>query len=157
MKLALPFAFACVACASATPQASRGFHAGAEPPRLGVVVEDHLGWPYRLERLLVVLDGSVIHDSRAPEGPVIEVAELSGVPLGDHTLQVLAKVAYASGSFDDECTATLRTARAFTITGRSTSVRLDLYASDVTRPFGERVRADTRVMGYYGESVSGCE
>lgn len=158
MRSAIPILALCVACAATEqPPVERGFLAGSEPSRLAVVVEDHLAYPYELEQLVVALDGSLLYRSMTPNGPVIEIAELTGLPAGDHVLAVLADVSYASGSFDDRCLATVRKSTSFRLTRPTSSIRIHLGQGDVTYPFAERLRVDPRFVGYGAESATGCE
>lgn len=122
------------------------------PPRGGpgdleVVVENHLGWPYRVESLAVALDGQLVHRSRGESPERLRVAVLRALPRGEHTLQFRAEVAYASGAVTDTCLATVRASDTFVVTERAGRVTLDVYARGPSAPFDERLRVNVRRLG----------
>lgn len=125
----------------------------ANEPGLRVTFEDNLGFPYRLQALMVVLDGERLFaqrfDPERSDRP-LELVDLSGIAEGEHTLQLRAVASYAATRIDaDEgCDVDLRVARTFHVTQRPAEVHMNLYAKgNVTIPFAQRVKARVAVQG----------
>jgi hypothetical protein len=120
-------------------------------PSLDIRFRDNLGWPYSLERLLVVLDGAVLFDRETSKFPAtFSVAHLSDLPPGDHTLQVLVRLRYPTGRLGESCLLEAATARSFTTTPGPMDVMLDVYASGVTESFRDRIVFEILVNGDLG-------
>jgi hypothetical protein len=124
------------------PAAPEGFGS------LNVDFQDNLPWPYRVTRLLVVLDGAVLYNRRDAEQGLesnITIARITDLPHGDHTLQLLLGVQFPSGSLDDRYLVELRASNSFSLDRDHTDVVLDAHAGDVTEDFSERLRLQFRV------------
>jgi hypothetical protein len=123
-----------------------------DPGDLEVVVENHLGWPYRVTEVVVALDGALLYRRRGEPGPRTRAARLPRLPPGDHTVLLLARVGYSSGSVSDACELTLRGSQTFSLGPRAARVTLDLYASGPNESFTDRVRLDVRREGTFATS-----
>jgi hypothetical protein len=126
-------------------------------PALSIHFADHLGFPYRLSRLAVALDGELLHQQtfepdRADRPD--RIARLA-LPPGDHTLQVLAVASYAATRIDaDEgCNVLLRASKSFAMRDQPALLRIDLYTGSVTKPFAERVALHIATQGTDGSAV----
>jgi len=126
------------------PKAPRG-----DPGDLEVVVENHLSWPYRVTEVVVALDGALLYRRRGEPGLRTQAARLPRLPAGAHTVQLLARVDYTSGSVSDPCALTLRASDTFSLGARAARVTLDLYASGPNDSFTDRVRLDVRREGTF--------
>jgi len=120
----------------------------AGAPRLTIRVLDHLVWPFRLSRVAVAADGTVLQrrsfvTDRAP----LDAITLPVVP-GEHTVQFIAETRVQVTPAGPDCAVTLRTACSF-VAGESAPVELeaDLYLRDRERPFDEQLRVRTEVRG----------
>jgi hypothetical protein len=123
-----------------------GAPAGVEVSPATIRVLDHVGFPFRLSRLLVVVDGAVLHREDFAEGarpPAAVRASFDAAP-GDHVVQILAATRVLLTAGGPECTATLRSSTAFvTDPGVPAELTADLYLRDATHRFEERL--DVRI------------
>jgi len=110
-------------------------------------LENHLPWPYTLESIAVALDGELLYRRSADMPQQVLVADLRGLPAGDHTVQIHASVLYKSGTMGDPCSIRVRSARTVELGNRSAVVTLDIHATGVTRDFVRRVQLDIRTSG----------
>jgi hypothetical protein len=100
-----------------------------------------VAWPYRVERLLILLDGAVLYQRSSPSFPqTISIGHLADLPTGDHTLEVLVQLRYPTGTLGTSCILEAVRAKHFTAEDRPIDMVVDVYASGVTESFSERVR-----------------
>ncbi len=127
-------------CGSASPEVhSAAPHERVDSrPGIRLVLDDHLGWPYELSELTVLLDGELQYRRRG--GPVtdpvlIDYPMTDVTPLGDeHTLQVWYTVRYQSGSVDS-CEAGAEQVWSFKRTRPTARLTLALYTPGPTQSF----------------------
>ena len=128
-------------CGSASPEVhSAAPHERVDSrPGIRLVLDDHLGWPYELSELTVLLDGELQYRRRG--GPVtdpvlIDYPMTDVTPLGDeHTLQVRYAVRYQSGSLGSDCEAGVAQAWSFRRTRPAATMTLGLYSPGPTQSF----------------------
>lgn len=117
-------------------------------PTLDVRFLDNIAWPYRVERLVVVLDGAVLYHRSFSSFPgALSIAHLAELPAGDHTLDVLVLLRYPSGTLGTSCLLEAVRTKNFSANGYPIDVVLDVYASGVTESLSERVRLLVRMAG----------
>jgi hypothetical protein len=125
---------------------ARAGRAGA--PEATIRVLDHLGFPYRLSKVIVALDGAVMKnekfapDRRAPA----TIAVSTELAPGEHTLHFLAETQVALTASGPECAVTLRSYTRFAAeAGNPAEITADLYLRGAERRFGDRLDVHTRV------------
>src|SRR5262245_31982683 len=88
----VPFALGCAAEGAWSAQPAAGNAQGV--PGATLRIQNHLEFPYRLEKLVVAVDGTLVHKrvyEHADDAPPEIVASVAGVP-GAHFVQMLAVV-----------------------------------------------------------------
>jgi hypothetical protein len=115
-----------------------------------IIVEDHLGWPYRLVDLDVLVDGLDVYggedvvDLRGKRR-VVGVVELEP---GRHALDVQARAAVPTAPLgSDDCVVTFRDQRDIAVGLNPAVVVLDLHARGVTGDFGDRLSVAVQLEG----------
>lgn len=110
-------------------------------------LQNHLTFPYRLERLLVAMDGAVLRNrTYAPDEEPEEIAlPIEGAP-GSHFMQMLAVVQVAQTALGPECGLEVRRSEPFVLSeSRSTTLSADLHLRGVQQPFEDRVALEVTV------------
>jgi len=129
-------------------QPARAGGAGAGEATIRVL--DHVGWPFRLSKVIVVLDGAVMrHDRYAPgqDAPATLAVSTDLAP-GEHTVQLLAETQVALTASGPECAVTLRTSTSFAArAGSPAEITADLYLRGAELRFQDRLDVRTRVRG----------
>lgn len=109
----------------------------AEGGRTAFTITNDASSLYRIDKVLLVVDGSVILNGELAEG---ERARLDlGLPAGDHTLQILVKASYPSGSIDERCAVEIRAMRPFHVEGSGGEVAARIETGAITVGFSDRV------------------
>jgi hypothetical protein len=124
----------------------------SQQPGTTVMLRDKLSFPFRLAKLMVALDGELLHQQVFDADRLSRPSTLAQreLPEGVHTLSVKAVVSYASTELDadDGCNVELRTSETFSVQPGSSTVRLDIYAAgDVTKRFADRPTMSIRMRG----------
>lgn len=127
--------------------AARRPHTPRPPPGMvRIVVHDNLAWPFELERVVVVLDGTALYNRRDPPSPPLDVAFLRAVQ-GEHVVQMLVEASYASGSVGRRCVIDQRASRSFVVGASGVSVDIDVHATDWSRDFPARLGITWQTSG----------
>ncbi|MBW2276503.1 MAG: hypothetical protein JRF63_03360 [Deltaproteobacteria bacterium] len=135
--------FGCGSVPSAKPRLGT---ADVRPGQVRLGIDDRLSWPYRLERVLVVLDGEPVlrlDDGANPDRAAVEIPLVAGV----HTIAVQLVAALPSGSRDEECLVRLRTAHSFGAGHEPMSILLVPFLGAQTAGFAERLELEIRFAG----------
>jgi hypothetical protein len=137
-----------VACADPHRErflAARGEIAGRLPPAPShgpttVLFDAHLGTPYVLRRLLVVIDGAVVYNNATPELRPVPRSIFRGRMLpGDHTMQVLADVTVPCGMTNKPLLSfELKSAHSFEAT-QTPRLAIHLFTRSLLQDFDERL------------------
>jgi hypothetical protein len=133
-------------CGPANSSRPRLATADVRPGHLRIGIADRLSWPYRLERVLVVLDGELVlelEDGIEPDRAAVELPIVAGV----HTIGVQVVAALPSGSRDQECLVRLRTTHSFGAGYEPMSILLVPFLGDQTAGFAERLELEIRFAG----------
>jgi hypothetical protein len=111
-----------------------------------VAIADRLSWPYRLDQVLVVMDGEPIlrFEDRADPSPTAVDLQL---PAGVHTIAVQVIAALPSGSIGRECLVRLRTSHSFGAGHEPMSILLVPHLGQQTAGFAERLQLEIRFRG----------
>lgn len=112
-----------------------------EPGSAVVQLDNHLGFPYALEQLDLLVDGQPVRrDVRTPDREVHTawVGPLHLSP-GRHVLVARVVVSYPNSPAGDRCWIELRVVRLFAMDRRAARIVLDLHAHGVTAEFADRV------------------
>jgi hypothetical protein len=117
-------------------------------PAATVRVLNHLAWPFRLARIVVVADGVVVRDQRFPRGaaPSSITASVPAAP-GRHVVQMLAETQVSLTAGGPECAATLRSATPWVAGERPAEIGADLYLRPPPRAFADRLDVQIDVRG----------
>lgn len=129
------FAVLLAACAVPPP---RPPPAVGPPGTLTVQVQDHLAWPYTLERVIAVVDGSVLLDRSGPLRGHAWTKRIQFL-LGEHVVQTLVEASYASGTLGEGCHTTLRLHRTYRLGAVGASLVMDVHLGSAWRDFGKRL------------------
>ena len=129
-------------------------------PLTTIALSDGWTWPHRLLRIVVVLDGAVLHEEKVSTAALdarpdrsSRVLEQLALPRGWHTLQVLAVANYASTRIDgrDGCHVDVRAHKSFDVGGEPVAVQIELATGGLIERFDERVDVNIDVSGARGE------
>jgi hypothetical protein len=111
------------------------------------VVRDRLAWPFTLERVVVLVDGALLYNRRAPLDKMMWVAALSRLPPGAHRLQTLVDASFQTGTVGHACHVSLRSAETFVTGGSGASIAIDVHVRDTIREFPDRVAVAYAMIG----------
>lgn len=133
-------------CAPARSARTRLAIADVRPGNVRLGIDDRLSWPYRLEEVLVVMDGEPV--LRLDDGidPDLAAVELP-LPAGVHTIAVQVVAALPSGSRGESCRVRLRTSHSFGAGYDPMSILLVPFLGDATAGFAERLELEIRFAG----------
>jgi hypothetical protein len=133
-------------CGSSRSTAPRARTAEVRPGHARVSIADRISWPYRLDRVLVVMDGVPVlrlEDGDESDRAAVELPLVAGV----HTIAVQIVAALPSGSLGSECLVRLRTAHSFGAGHDPISIVLVPFLGDQTAGFAERLELEIRFEG----------
>jgi hypothetical protein len=120
------------------------------PAHLTVRVVNHLTWPYRLRRVVVVADGYRVAEVRVPRGrePPGEVSALVRCTPGEHTLQMLMNTDVPMTPEGPACKLELRAVRVVAVAeGKPAEIEADLHLRGLTHDFADRLSLSYRTRG----------
>jgi hypothetical protein len=109
-----------------------------------LVLEDHLGWPFAVDRIAIAVDGKPQYISREPRPGLVGRLDLAP---GQHILRLEAVTSYPSGSAGSDCRVRFRTTKTVRVDAPPASMILDLYQKSLVRRFDERPDVVLRVHG----------
>lgn len=133
------------ACASSAAEAEAP---APEPGSAVVRLDNHLGFPYALEQLDLLVDGQPVRRVRTDDR---EVQTAWAGPLhlspGRHVLVARVVISYPNSPAGARCRLELRTVQLFAMDRRAATIGLDLHAQGVTDDFSRRVALAVRAVG----------
>jgi hypothetical protein len=140
----------------AAPLPPSSADAVAPPQPVALRVQDHLGWPFQLERLIVTVDGKTLQNVDLPRSGAApgEIRVDVALPPGEHALSLLAVTQLATTPSGHRCVMELRSDHAFvTRAGAPAELTADLFTRGVQRDFRDRFAVAYRFQGRREESA----
>jgi hypothetical protein len=121
-------ALGCASAPAPRPAAGQG-------PGTAIVVDDHLGWPYRLEQVSIAVDGELL---RAIDDPRHDAASVGPLDLSPerHTVTVEAVAVYPGSSPGVDCRVRLRTDQPVGAGQAPSTIHIDLRLRSEELPSG---------------------
>ena len=103
--------------------------------RTQLVLENHVAWPYRVERAAIVIDGRLVSTTReAPDLGAQSIGEIA-LTRGRHTLTLIVDAQYPDAIVGGECAMRARKVLPLELDAAPAKLVVDLYSRDRTAPF----------------------
>lgn len=109
----------------------------SDEPTTAFTIANEASSFYRIDKVVLVLDGSVLLDGELGEGE--RARQDLGLVFGDHVLHVLVRASYPSGSIDERCAVEIRAMQPFHVDGGSDEIAMRIETGAITVGFADRI------------------